>query len=248
MSEEHVFDLLPGYAIGILDEEELIHVNEHLSHCDICRQEYVEHAETSSRLAFISTQHTPTPMLKTRVLEKVRRTSGYPGLNNTFPVSEKPIIRQNPGYFMKKPMVFALGLLSVLIIFFLAINNFILRQQLHEIQTQESGGYMQVVQLEGTSLAPQTSGYVMVFKNQNYGSLAVTHAPLLDEDQQYQIWLIQDGVRISGGVFSVNADGYGNLMVAANQPLDSFDSFGITIEPLGGSAQPTGEKVLGGKL
>jgi anti-sigma-K factor RskA len=88
----------------------------------------------------------------------------------------------------------------------------------------------------------------MVFRDQNYGSLAVTHAPLLTEDQQYQIWLIQDGVRTSGGVFSVNEDGYGNLMVSAEQPLDSFQSFGVTIEPLGGSPQPTGEKILGGEL
>jgi anti-sigma-K factor RskA len=34
-------------------------------------------------------------------------------------------------------------------------------------------------------------------------------------------------------------------MVSADQPLGSFQSFGITIEPFGGSPQPTGEKILG---
>jgi anti-sigma-K factor RskA len=138
--------------------------------------------------------------------------------------------------------------LTLLVILLLGVNNILLRQQVKELQAQVPSGYMQIVRLESTDLAPETSGYVMVFRDQNYGSLAVTHAPLLTEDQQYQIWLIQDGVRTSGGVFSVNEDGYGNLMVSAEQPLDSFQSFGVTIEPLGGSPQPTGEKILGGEL
>jgi len=36
--------------------------------------------------------------------------------------------------------------------------------------------------------------------------------------------------------------------VQANQPLDTYQSFGITIEPNGGSPAPTGKKVLGGNL
>ena len=248
MSEEHVFDLLPGYVLGILDKEELIHVSDHLTLCDICNQEYVELAETSMRLAVLSTQHIPTSILKTRVLQKVNRADSYPDLSNTIPDKEKSGNRWIPDIFTRKRTVLAFRMLSVLIILLLGVNNILLWQRVNEIQAQESGGYMQVIHLDGTSMAPNTSGYVMVFKNQNYGSLAVTHAPLLDEDQQYQIWLIQDGVRTNGGVFSVNSDGYGNLMVAASQPLDSFDSFGITIEPKGGSPQPTGEKVLGGEL
>ena len=104
---------------------------------------------------------------------------------------------------------------------------------------------MQVIRLEGMGSAAEANGYVMVFREQKHGSLAVTHAPVLGADEQYQIWLIEDGVRISGGVFDVNADGYGNLMVSAEMPLGEFDAFGITIEPRGGSVEPTGEKVMG---
>jgi anti-sigma-K factor RskA len=34
----------------------------------------------------------------------------------------------------------------------------------------------------------------------------------------------------------------------SEQPLKAFSTFGITIEPAGGSPGPTGDKVLGGGL
>jgi anti-sigma-K factor RskA len=93
---------------------------------------------------------------------------------------------------------------------------------------------------------PQAQGYLMVFDNENYGTLVVEDAPLLDAEHQYQLWLIRDGKRTSGGVFSVDQAGYGTLQVSANMPLESFPTFGVTIEPTGGSPGPTGKKVLGG--
>ena len=68
----------------------------------------------------------------------------------------------------------------------------------------------------------------------------------LDDAQQYQLWLIRDGERTSGGVFSVSQSGYTAMQVYSREPLASFDAFGITIEPYGGSPGPTGDKVLGG--
>jgi anti-sigma-K factor RskA len=70
----------------------------------------------------------------------------------------------------------------------------------------------------------------------------VDHLEPLGPDQQYQLWLIKDG-RISGGVFDVGDDGYGSLTVRAPDPLDSY-TFGVTVEPAGGSPGPTGPRVL----
>ena len=57
-----------------------------------------------------------------------------------------------------------------------------------------------------------------------------------------------DGLRTSGGVFSVSEEGYGYLEVSSEKPLFDYSEFGITTEPLGGSQEPTGEKVLGGEF
>lgn len=248
MSKEHVFDLLPGYALGILDDAELLLVSEHLRDCNACKQKQATYAETIGQLAMAANHDIPDPGLKTKVLQKVKlaAVNSQPWSDNT--------TTQQMGFWELLQSIFRLptgvffGLATLVIILFLGFNYYLLRQQVNELQARLPSEYMQVIRLDGSDIAPKTSGYVMVFKNQNYGSLAVTHAPILEANQQYQIWLIKDGIRTSGGVFSVNDTGYGNLMVSADQPLDSFQSFGITIEPLGGSLQPTGEKVLGGEL
>jgi len=64
--------------------------------------------------------------------------------------------------------------------------------------------------------------------------------------KQYQLWLISDGEKANGGVFSVNQEGYGNLLVVSSKPLTEYSAFGITVVPEGGSPGPTGVKVLGG--
>ena len=63
--------------------------------------------------------------------------------------------------------------------------------------------------------------------------------PQLGPEQQYQLWLIQDGQRTSGSVFSVDEDGYRRIKIESPLPLQDYESFGITIEPAGGvSSRP----------
>ena len=81
-----------------------------------------------------------------------------------------------------------------------------------------------------------------------YGTLVVDHLPNLEAERQYQLWLVRDGIRTSGGIFSVSEEGYASLIVSSPDPLDSYQAFGITIEPSGGSPGPTGERVLAGQL
>jgi len=107
---------------------------------------------------------------------------------------------------------------------------------------------MQIVTLLGTEIEPQASGLIVISRDGRHGTLVVDDLPALDETREYQLWLIRDGQRISGGVFSVSTDGYANQWIGAPEPLTAYSSFGVTIEPTGGSPGPTGEKVLGGEF
>jgi anti-sigma-K factor RskA len=253
MSEAHVFDLLPGYALGILDEADASTVSRHLPGCITCQKELETYSDTTRQLVLAAAQPTPAPDLKAKVLYRVNSAA-----ERTAPLVSKPTLPNaaspRMGFMDSLRVIFAhpvgaaLGVLALVLILFLGANNYLLGQRVNDMQARAPAENMQVVRLAGSDNAPLAVGYVLVFKDQKYGSLAVTHVPLLDADHQYQLWLIQDGKRISGGVFSVNEDGYGNLEVAADRPLDTFQAFGITIEPRGGSTQPTGKKVLGGNL
>jgi anti-sigma-K factor RskA len=98
--------------------------------------------------------------------------------------------------------------------------------------------------MTNTEAAPEATGLIIIDKAGNFGTLVVDKLPQLAEEEQYQLWLVKDGVRISGGVFSVYETGYQSIKIHAPDPLASYTSFGITIEPEGGSDGPTGARVL----
>lgn len=76
------------------------------------------------------------------------------------------------------------------------------------------------------------------------GVLRTDNFPPLPSDMVYQFWLIKDGARTSGGVFTVDADGRGALVFTSRISLDDFDGMGVTPEPAGGSAGPTAPPVV----
>ncbi|RPI57138.1 MAG: anti-sigma factor, partial [Chloroflexi bacterium] len=105
---------------------------------------------------------------------------------------------------------------------------------------------MQVIAMAGTEIVPEASGTLLLTADGEYGTLIVDGLPALDPGLGYQLWLIRDEQRASGGVFAVNDEGYGVLEVSSPEPLSSYSAFGVTIEPVDGSPGPTGDKVLGG--
>ena len=129
-------------------------------------------------------------------------------------------------------------LLAVLI---LAIGNIYFWRE----ATQPSPTAWRRIFLQGTEVAPEASGVIYISADGQNGAIIVDKMPLLDEGQQYQLWLIADGQRTSGAVFSVPTDGYQTVLVESLRPLREYGAFGITIEPAGGSPGPTGDRVMG---
>jgi anti-sigma-K factor RskA len=72
------------------------------------------------------------------------------------------------------------------------------------------------------------------------------HLPELSEEKIYQIWLIQpDGHRVSAGLFRPQADlDYTTQPVYAKQDISQFTGVGVTVEPAGGSEEPTGPRLF----
>jgi anti-sigma-K factor RskA len=253
MTEEHIFDLLPGYALGILDDEDRLHVTTHLMKCSICARELKTYSAATDQLAFGVQLESPDPNLKMKVLQSVEaaaRTSAPVEHDSRLPFFGKigANWQESLRILLGRQAGLALAVLAIFLVLFLGINNYLLWQQVNDLQVRLPGDNVQFIRLDGTDKAPESIGYMIVFKNNRYGSLTVENVPVLDEAYQYQIWLMKDGERTNGGVFSVNDSGYGVLQVYSKQPLEIYDSFGITIEPAGGSPEPTGERILDGGL
>jgi anti-sigma-K factor RskA len=110
-------------------------------------------------------------------------------------------------------------------------------------------GYGQPRELQGTEIAARSSGRLYGKADQSSFLLAVHNLPKLEPGKAYQVWLVSaSGERTNGGVFSLDNQGYGWLVIFPPKPLNEYRSIGITVEPEGGSPGPTGPRVMGTSL
>ena len=100
--------------------------------------------------------------------------------------------------------------------------------------------------LFGAEAAPQASATLIQEPGVGSAFLLVNGLPTLPEGQEYQVWKITGQGPASAGIFS-STDSVEQLV---NVPTDFFgaDGVGASIEPRGGSPQPTGDIVLLGNF
>ncbi len=235
-AELHVTELLPAHALECLDLDEERLVVEHLATCAICRAEFESLQFVTDQLALAAPNVAPPAALKKRLMERAR-----PKPSLTIPESRPSWAERLAVFWRRAAPVW--GAVSLVLALAWLVNNLILQQR-----AATPTKSMRTVVLTGADAAPDATGTIVISLDGEHGTLVVDGLPPLDEAQQYQLWLIKNGERTSGGVFSVSSEGYGALWVSAPLPLSTYSSFGVTIEPAGGSPGPTGDKVLGDSL
>jgi len=240
-SQVHAIDLLPAYALGCLEEAEAARVAEHTAQCAACRAELQPYLEVADRLALAAPDALPPARVKQELMRRIERSAAA--------ASAEP----RPGWWQQMAGLFrrpapAWALASLILIVVLAAGNIWLWQRLGRSGGDNTTGQIRVVAMLPSDAAPQATGKLLISMDGEYGTLVVDGLPPLDASSQYQLWLVRDGQRTSGGVLAVNAHGYGVLEISAPEPLAHYRSFGVTVEPAGGSTEPTGEKVLGADL
>lgn len=94
----------------------------------------------------------------------------------------------------------------------------------------------QTILLEGTEVAPASQAAVYFNPLSQKSYLDPFQLPTPDADKQYQLWALIDGVPTDMGVFDPVADGESFIEVPY---IANADAFAITLEPTGGSLNPT---------
>lgn len=239
-SAGHVYDLLGAYALGCLEGEEQSLVETHLLTCSTCQMELEAYRSVVADLPLAVIQRDPPPELKARLLDRVSKRR-----QPVRPVDKRPWwLVSWEALRLNTP---AWGFASLVVMMVLGLGNLLLWIQLSEAREVTVGELPRLV-LTATDASPGAVGVLVLSQNGEYGTLVVDGLPELSPAEQYQLWLIRDGQRTSGGVFSVDDEGYGSLVVESPEALLSYSAFGVTVEPAGGSPGPTGSKVLGTDL
>lgn len=232
----HVLDLLPAYALGSLDSGETRQVEEHLLSCLICRDESNAFQTVAGQLSLSAPVASPSADLRERLLQRVH--SARP---------QERVLQQRPSRPFWERLWLGWGLASLFLIVVLAGSTFVLWQRLGQLEFRTAAG-LRAVPLSPPDAASEATGFVLISADGDDGALIVDGLPPLAESQQYQVWLIRDGQRTSGAVFSTDEKSYGGTRIRAPRSLLDYAAVGITIEPAGGSAHPTGAEVLAGPL
>jgi anti-sigma-K factor RskA len=87
---------------------------------------------------------------------------------------------------------------------------------------------------------------LLLDKDRNMAALIVWNLPQLQSNQTYQAWLIDpQGVRTSAAVFHPGPnEPFTSIPIISPGDLSNFTGIGVTVEPAGGSNQPTGSRIF----
>ena len=93
------------------------------------------------------------------------------------------------------------------------------------------------------STTQAANGLLTVASDKRAAVFTATDLQPLAEGLTYQLWVADSTGTVSAGLFSVDESGAGTLYVE-NTALEDIQAVGLSIEPEGGSEQPTGDIVL----
>ncbi|WP_371593951.1 anti-sigma factor [Streptomyces virginiae] len=239
-SDSHT--LTAAYALNALDPGEHEPFTDHLSRCEECRQEVAEFQATAARLA-AAVAVPPPPAMKRRTLAAVDGVRQLPPRGSTAvaPVAPRGALRRKVGRFVVAASVAAAALFAGLAAW----------------QHQESRHYAQQArQIEqrlddvGTVLAAPDARAVHG-RTSNGASATVVSSAVRDKavftagglpapapGTTYQLWLDHDGTMRPGGF--IHQDG----TVLIDGDTAGAAAIGLTLEPTGGSDQPTTAPLL----
>ena len=237
---------IPAYALGALDVDEVRALEVHLKDCQDCQAELAEYQAVSEGLLLSFPPQAAPPGLRRKLasqlpLQRTRTPSLLTGLLRQFSMGQ---------------------VAAAVVVLVLLGSNIFSSVQIRALQQQQSAladrlyneqtaiamlAYPSTQTLEVSADVQNLTGSMLVDKDKSTAVLVLWNLPPLEQGKTYQVWLIDaDGKRTSGGLFTpTNQQGYTTATIKSPVPIGQFKGLGVTIEPSGGSAGPTGPRILG---
>jgi anti-sigma-K factor RskA len=218
MSEIHA--LSGAYAVDALDEHERAQFERHLAECADCRAEVDSLRGAAASLAD-AVAATPPPQLRADVLAAITKVRPLPPLPNQLPGNGRG--RRFRGLLVAAAAVAVVG------------SGVLVTQPWDD-------GTNPVDQVIAAADADQVSakidgGKATVYRSESLGKAALVtdDLPAVSDGKVYELWLQVDGAMVPAGLLDASGDQEFLLTGDASKATAA----GITVEPEGGSKQPT---------
>ncbi|MGB7447758.1 MAG: anti-sigma factor [Ornithinimicrobium sp.] len=239
--EPHVDDLVGAFALDAVTATERRQVEDHLAHCERCRDQLRDHAEAAVHLSE-GLDLAPPASLRASVLEAVAQEPQRPADQ---PDEPEPVVGTHrsgsePSSARRGPAAIW-GLAAAGLI---AVGGWGIWQNLDEdlspteqvIQADDAERFQ--TQYEGNPVTVVASAEL------DRAVLVTDELPGLADGEVYQGWWIDDaGTITSAGVLD-DAAGASDRETELRGDPGAESAFALSVEPTGGSEQPTTEPVV----
>jgi len=204
--------------------------------------------DAAGHVAHVAPTVAPPPGLKERILSDIRH--------------EVRVVPMTPARrFGWVPWALAAGLAIAATAFWQQASiyreqNFAYREQtrtqestIAELRSRDALATMQIATLSTKVANYEKALAVVVFDAQRQsGTVKLAGFPKAPPNKDFQLWAIpSSGKPISAGVVPVGTDGISQVSFRPVQEVHETATFAISVEPAGGSAQPSPEVIFVGK-
>ena len=218
-----------AYAINALSAEEAREFVKHLEECEACRDE-VRELQSAAALLGASEAATPPASLKARVLASA----------DQLPQMPPKVVSIDRARSRRWTSRIASAAAAVVLVVGAGFGISQLRDDQQPVMAASVAQVFKAQDAKTETVDTSNGGKLTVATSEQLGRMAVeTHElPTLSDQQVYQLWAIHNGSPTSAGVVD-------NLAVGKAMAMPSDRStVAITIEPSGGSDQPTTKPIV----
>lgn len=242
MSPE-IHTLAGAYALHALSDIERRQFESHLAECPDCAQQVAEFHATAARLAMAVAEQ-PSNQLRQRVLAEISQTRQEPPTSHTRGRANERGRTRPSRRWVQSLAAAAAVLVALALGVVIGQTSDTTRDDLATAQTR----YQELTQLLSAPdlqiAAAQTAGgdgsaTMAVSRQRDQGVLATAGLPRAPADHTYQAWLIGTTGPRSAGL--LDPTGTPPLLFTG---LGNAEKIGVTVEPDGGSSQPTTNPIL----
>ncbi|KQV07582.1 anti-sigma factor [Leifsonia sp. Root112D2] len=261
----------PGYALGILTPEESAAYEAYLASSAPARNESRANDETAALLGLDADAITPPARLKANLMAQLAVTPQLPSLQGPSPqttdaatAADTPAPAATPvapaatavagpveaaahrRWFAKPTTVLVAAAAAVLLFVGGAVvgGTLVPRPSVEQQQASALAQINSAPDAQRASAEVANGGRATLIWSGSLGTSALLIDGLgtLPHDKTYELWYIRGTKAVSAGTFNASADATSWRVLKGT--MQAGDTVGVTVEPAGGSEQPTTQPIV----
>ncbi|WP_235401428.1 anti-sigma factor [Rubrobacter aplysinae] len=243
MDHDRFEELKEAYALDSLSEGERQEVERYLAENPSARAEVEDLSQVAALLALAPREEEPPARLRRNLMSRVRSEAEDSESGETSGSAEfSGRGREHRGGRARR-LLGARRLAAaaaVVAIVGLGVWNVSLQSEVQDLRDFQMSAY----ELQGSGEAESAHGQVVEIGDRG-AMMVAADLPSLPEGKTYEMWSIKGDKPESCGLIK---PGSGLTVEGVDEPLSGAEQFAITVEPEGGSEQPTTEPVMSADL